>query len=111
MTSKQAGITLEEGGLCATLQFDEFYSLDTKLRSGSYGTVYITKHKESGEEYAVKVIDRGCVLVYNLIVECHNIFLTNLMVLSNIHYRYGFLHLANLKRIRTIVRSFVRLKF
>jgi calcium/calmodulin-dependent protein kinase I len=63
MASKQVGITLEDAGLCEALQFDAYYSLETKLRSGSYGTVYITKHKESGGEFAVKVIDRRCVFL------------------------------------------------
>ena len=51
------GVTLE-GDLSEALQFNDFYTIDKRLRSGSYGTVFVTRHKESGEEFAVKVIDR-----------------------------------------------------
>ncbi|KAI2514214.1 serine/threonine kinase [Fragilaria crotonensis] len=51
------GVTLQ-GDLSEALQFNDFYTIDKRLRSGSYGTVYVTRHKESGEEFAVKVIDR-----------------------------------------------------
>mmetsp|Transcript_18584 Transcript_18584/g.43057 ORF Transcript_18584/g.43057 Transcript_18584/m.43057 type:complete len:518 (+) Transcript_18584:19-1572(+) len=57
--SKKIGITLEgDGDAASKLAFADFYELDKRLRSGSYGTVYVTKHRESGEEFAVKVIDR-----------------------------------------------------
>jgi calcium/calmodulin-dependent protein kinase I len=39
--------------------FETDYKLEEKLRSGSYGTVYTTRHKKSNEEFAVKVIDRS----------------------------------------------------
>ena len=61
----QPGLTLE-GGQGEALKFAEFYTIEQKLRSGSYGTVYVTKHKNSGEEYAVKVIDRRYVYARNL---------------------------------------------
>jgi serine/threonine protein kinase len=51
------GVTLV-GSQGEALKFAEFYTIEQKLRSGSYGTVFVTKHKNSGEEYAVKVIDR-----------------------------------------------------
>ncbi len=51
------GVTLQ-GDLSEALQFNDLYTIDKRLRSGSYGTVYVTRHKESGEEFAVKVIDR-----------------------------------------------------
>jgi calcium/calmodulin-dependent protein kinase I len=38
--------------------FEIDYKLEQKLRSGSYGTVYTTRHIKSHEEFAVKVIDR-----------------------------------------------------
>ncbi|KAG7370871.1 protein kinase [Nitzschia inconspicua] len=38
--------------------FETDYKLEEKLRSGSYGTVYTTRHRKSNEEFAVKVIDR-----------------------------------------------------
>lgn len=56
--SIQPGTTLvsKEAG---TLQsFENDYALDKRLRSGSYGVVYTTKHKQTGKEFAVKVIDR-----------------------------------------------------
>ena len=51
------GVTLE-GDLSEALEFKDFYTIEKRLRSGSYGTVYVTRHNESGEEFAVKVIDR-----------------------------------------------------
>jgi serine/threonine protein kinase len=42
----------------AVRKFETDYRLEEKLRSGSYGTVYITRHIKSLEEFAVKVIDR-----------------------------------------------------
>lgn len=38
--------------------FENDYSIDKKLRSGSYGVVYTTRHKNTNEEFAVKIIDR-----------------------------------------------------
>jgi serine/threonine protein kinase len=43
---------------CPVRVFETDYRLEDKLRSGSYGTVYITRHKTSNLEFAVKVIDR-----------------------------------------------------
>jgi len=54
----EPGCTLK-GDLNADLNFKDFYTLETKLRSGSYGTVYSSKHKQTQKEYAVKVIDRS----------------------------------------------------
>eukprot|EP00535_Pseudo-nitzschia_heimii_P000376 CAMPEP_0197187798 /NCGR_PEP_ID=MMETSP1423-20130617/16585_1 /TAXON_ID=476441 /ORGANISM="Pseudo-nitzschia heimii, Strain UNC1101" /LENGTH=724 /DNA_ID=CAMNT_0042639461 /DNA_START=5 /DNA_END=2179 /DNA_ORIENTATION=+ len=39
--------------------FDNDYILDTRLRSGSYGIVYTTRHKKTNEEFAVKIINRS----------------------------------------------------
>lgn len=49
------GAEIKEGG---PYKFENDYVLDQKLRSGSYGVVWTTKHKKTREEYAVKVIDR-----------------------------------------------------
>lgn len=38
--------------------FSTFYTLQRKLMSGSYGTVYVGVHNLSGLEYAIKVVDR-----------------------------------------------------
>mmetsp|Transcript_31837 Transcript_31837/g.47310 ORF Transcript_31837/g.47310 Transcript_31837/m.47310 type:complete len:718 (-) Transcript_31837:710-2863(-) len=56
-TKNHVGATLE-GMLGIDLKFEELYNLEKRLRSGSYGTVYVTKHRLSNEEYAVKIIDR-----------------------------------------------------
>jgi len=39
-------------------KFEDQYSLQQRIAKGSFGIVYVSKHKETGEEYAVKVIDR-----------------------------------------------------
>jgi serine/threonine protein kinase len=52
------GATLE-GALGLELKFEDLYKIERKLRSGSYGTVYVTKHVLTGDEFAVKVIDRA----------------------------------------------------
>ena len=39
-------------------KFENDYTLDKRLRSGSYGVVYTTLNKVTNEEFAVKVIDR-----------------------------------------------------
>jgi len=39
--------------------FESDYKLDKKLRSGSYGVVYTTRHRKTQSEFAVKVIDRS----------------------------------------------------
>jgi serine/threonine protein kinase len=57
--SEKPGVTLEASEIEVTDQsFDNDYSIRERLRSGSYGVVYTTKHKKTGEEYAVKIIDR-----------------------------------------------------
>jgi len=58
MDLTKPGCTLK-GNLDTDLDFKDFYNLEKKLRSGSYGTVYSTKHIQSQMEYAVKVIDRS----------------------------------------------------
>ena len=40
------------------LPFDSLYELQRKLRSGSFATVWVTKHRLSGDIFATKVIDR-----------------------------------------------------
>ena len=55
-SSAKPGATLTEQGTKNT--FEDDYNLVEKVRSGSYGVVWTTKHKVTKEEYAVKVIDR-----------------------------------------------------
>jgi serine/threonine protein kinase len=59
--SEHPGETLKSAELTehSPYVFENDYSLEQKLRSGSYGVVYTTKHKRTQEEYAVKVIDRS----------------------------------------------------
>lgn len=57
-SSLTVGSTLSDTELQKTLDFKDQYELTQKLRSGSYGTVYVTRHKASGDNYAVKMIDR-----------------------------------------------------
>jgi serine/threonine protein kinase len=56
-SSPRPGATLEKDA-SPELAFPNDYSLEEKLRSGSYGVVWTTRHNVSNEEYAVKVIDR-----------------------------------------------------
>ena len=55
---KQPGLTLTGEGAEMTNKFEDDYILDKRLRSGSYGVVFTTRHKGTNDEYAVKVIDR-----------------------------------------------------
>ena len=38
--------------------FDESYTLNKKLMSGSYGIVYSGAHNSTSREFAIKVVDR-----------------------------------------------------
>lgn len=55
---QQPGITLTSPEACSTLKFEDFYQVQEKIAKGSFGTVFVAKHKPSGEEFAVKVMDR-----------------------------------------------------
>ncbi len=58
--SETPGVTLDVEEIKETERsFDDDYTLFNRLQSGSYGTVYTTRHKTTNEEYAVKVIDRS----------------------------------------------------
>jgi len=57
MTTSLPGSTLVDGPGDA-FKFEDDYTLDKRLRSGSYGVVYTTRNKTTNEEFAVKVIDR-----------------------------------------------------
>lgn len=52
------GLTLLNRVACSALQFSDFYKLDEKIARGSFGTVYTASHVSTGEEYAVKVLER-----------------------------------------------------
>ena len=55
---ERPGLTLLSREACSTLRFEEHYEIQGKIAKGSFGTVYIAKHKHSGDEFAVKVIER-----------------------------------------------------
>ena len=58
--SENPGVTLKGTEIKETDRvFEDDYSIDKRLRSGSYGTVYTTRHKSTNEEFAVKIIDRA----------------------------------------------------
>jgi hypothetical protein len=44
-----------------TSNFADCYSLERKLMSGSYGTVYVGVDLKKRQRFAVKVVDRRCV--------------------------------------------------
>lgn len=52
------GRTLTCDELPETLKFQDDYKVLEKLSKGSFGIVYVTQHIPTGEEFAVKVIDR-----------------------------------------------------
>lgn len=58
--SESPGVTLKAGDVYEDTDrpFQSDYDILVRLRSGSYGTVYTTRHKKTNEEFAVKVIDR-----------------------------------------------------
>ena len=59
MASKKPGITLEDEAKSDSRIFQLDYELQEEIQSGSYGTVYVTRHRGNEEKYAVKVIDRS----------------------------------------------------
>jgi tRNA A-37 threonylcarbamoyl transferase component Bud32 len=54
----QPGLTLQSPQACSTLRFEDHYQIMEKIAKGSFGTVFVAKHKQTSEEFAVKVIDR-----------------------------------------------------
>jgi serine/threonine protein kinase len=55
---EKPGLTLVSPEACSTLRFEDHYEVLDKLAKGSFGTVYVAKHRHSGDEFAVKVIER-----------------------------------------------------
>lgn len=66
MTDKiEIGVTLQsDESLSETLKFEDYYTVTKRLRSGSYGIVFVTRHLSSDQDYAVKVIDRMYVVCW-----------------------------------------------
>lgn len=58
VASEKPGSTLVGPDGATNGKFEVDYILDKRLRSGSYGVVYTTRHKGTNDEFAVKVIDR-----------------------------------------------------
>jgi serine/threonine protein kinase len=60
--SLKPGATLVAGemeNLSKIRKFDDDYKLVDKIQKGSFGIVFVTHHKETLQEFAVKVIDRA----------------------------------------------------
>jgi serine/threonine protein kinase len=55
---KQPGRSLETKEAPKGIKFEEDYKLHQKISKGSFGIVYVAEHLASGEEYAVKIIER-----------------------------------------------------
>lgn len=54
----EIGSTLQQENASKFLKFEDSYTLTQRLRSGSYGIVFVTRHLGIEADYAVKVIDR-----------------------------------------------------
>lgn len=52
------GSSLETPEACHELRFEDNYKLRGRISKGSFGIVHVAVHKSTGEEYAVKVMDR-----------------------------------------------------
>lgn len=53
------GITLHQSDSNSEQhKFEDHYELEYEIGKGSFGLVYLSRHKATGEEFAVKVIDR-----------------------------------------------------
>lgn len=58
-SKKEPGRTLATPEACSALKFEDFYKITGRLSKGSFGIVYVTQHLLSGQEFAVKVIERA----------------------------------------------------
>lgn len=56
---KNPGRTLASTEASSALIFEDYYKLEHRLSKGSFGVVYVTQHIPSGQEFAVKVIERA----------------------------------------------------
>ena len=63
-TAAPIGVTLEESGAAEGIEFEDCYTVTKRLRAGSYGTVFVTRHLGSDQDLAVKIIDRTYVLYH-----------------------------------------------
>lgn len=54
----EIGVTLKQSIKPEELLFEDVYTVTKRLRAGSYGTVYCTRHISSSQELAVKILDR-----------------------------------------------------
>lgn len=53
------GISLETADGSKIYKYEDMYLQKSRLAAGSFGTVFVTEYRGSGEEYAVKVVDRS----------------------------------------------------
>ena len=53
------GASLVSSEASKTLKFEDHYILKDQFAKGSFGTVYATEHVQTGQEFAVKVIERA----------------------------------------------------
>lgn len=56
--SPEIGVTLRQSEAPDGVTFEDCYTISKRLRSGSYGTVFVTRHLKSDQDFAVKVLDR-----------------------------------------------------
>ena len=54
----EIGATLKQSTPPEGLVFEDVYTITKRLRAGSYGTVFCTRHISSSQELAVKILDR-----------------------------------------------------
>lgn len=54
----EIGATLKQSAPPEGLVFEDVYTITKRLRAGSYGTVFCTRHISSSQELAVKILDR-----------------------------------------------------
>ena len=54
----EIGASLKQSTPPEGLVFEDVYTITKRLRAGSYGTVFCTRHISSSQEVAVKILDR-----------------------------------------------------
>ena len=79
---EKPGLTLVSPEACSTLRFEDHYEVQEKIAKGSFGVVFVARHKHSGEEFAVKVIERkklsareknGVIREVSILRDCRNV--------------------------------------
>ena len=79
---EKPGLTLVSPEACSILRFEDHYEVREKIAKGSFGVVFVASHKHSGEEFAVKVIERkklsareknGVIREVSILRDCRNV--------------------------------------